>query len=182
MKTQPFEPAHYYHIYNRGNNKENIFKEDENYYYFLNLVKKYLLQIADIYAYCLLPNHFHLLVKIKEEKLLPLKIKSRKVKIHQPFSNLFNAYAKAINKKYKRTGSLFQEHLKRINIEDESYLKNVIIYINTNSSHHNIANYKTYKHSSYRALVSSNTTWLKRNEIIDLFSDIENFKYIHGLS
>ena len=182
MKYQPFEPAHYYHIYNRGNNKQTIFKVEENYNYFLKLVKKHLLLIADIYAYCLLSNHFHMIVRIKEEKLFSTRFKSGKVKLHQPFSNLFNAYAKAYNKRYQRTGSLFQEHLKRIKIEDENYLKNLIIYINTNSSHHNIANYESYKHSSYSSLVSNNTTWLKRNEVIDLFGDKENFKYVHSLT
>ena len=97
------------------------------------------------------------------------------------FSNLFNAYAKAFNRKYKRTGSLFQEHLKRIKIEDEGYLKNLLVYINTNPSHHNIADYESYKHSSYQGLISNNATWLKRNEVIELFSDVENFKHVHFL-
>ncbi len=181
MKYQLFEPGHFYHVYNRGNNKENIFRTEENYNFFLKLVKKYLLLVTDIYCYCLMPNHFHLIVKIKEEKFFPAKFKSGKSKLHQPFSNLFNAYAKAFNKKYKRTGSLFQEHLKRIKIENERYLKNLIVYINTNSSHHDIANYESYKHSSFKDLLSNNTTFLKRNEVIDLFGDIENFKHVQTL-
>ncbi len=59
-------PGEYYHIYNRGNNREDIFLEDKNYFYFLDLFKKYISPLADLYAYCLMKNHFHLLIKIKE--------------------------------------------------------------------------------------------------------------------
>jgi len=55
----------YYHIYNRGNNRENIFVEERNYRYFLKLYVKYIEPVADTYAYCLLRNHFHFLVRIK---------------------------------------------------------------------------------------------------------------------
>lgn len=178
MKHQPFEIDHFFHIYNRGNNKENIFIEKDNYFYFLSLLKKYLLQIADIYSYCLLPNHFHIIAKIKSEKELPLKIIEGKQKLHQPISNMLNAYSKAINKKYNRTGSLFQEHLKRIKIENEDYLKNLIIYVNTNSSHHQIAAYQTYSFSSYKSLISNKTTLLKRKEVIGFFDDVTNFKFL----
>ncbi|WP_299523251.1 transposase [uncultured Lutibacter sp.] len=179
MKHQPFEPSGFFHVYNRGNNKELIFKSTDNYVYFLSLIKKYLLSICVIYSYCLLPNHFHFILKIKEFNELPEKIKSGKTKLHQPFSNLFNAYTKAINKKYVRTGSLFQEHLKRIKIEDETYLRNIIIYINTNATHHNISNFETYKYSSYISLISIKETLLQRAEVLNLFEDLENFKFMH---
>ena len=55
----------YYHLYNRGNNKEALFKEGRNYYYFLDLYKKYIYPMADLYAYCLLPTHFHFIIRIK---------------------------------------------------------------------------------------------------------------------
>lgn len=173
MKHQPFEAGQFFHLYNRGNNKENIFIEQENYSYFLVLLKKYVLEIADVYSYCLLPNHFHIIIKFKEDSQ-----NSKDVKLHQPISNMMNAYTKAINKKYNRSGSLFQEHLKRIKITEENYLKNLIIYINTNSDHHQIEDYKTYKHSSYNTLISHKETALKRDEVVDLFSDVNNFKYV----
>ena len=181
MKLQPLESSFYYHFYNRGNNKENIFIEEDNYFYFLNLIKKYVLPIANIFSYCLLPNHFHLLLKIKDNKLLPESIKNEKTSIHQPFSNLFNAYTKAFNKKYNRTGSLFQKHPKKIQIKNEEYLRNLIIYINTNPSHHNIANFSEYKFSSYQALLSNQPTLLERDNVIELFDTVENFKYTHQI-
>lgn len=66
--THPLEPDRIYHIYNRGINGENIFKEERNYRYFLEKYAKCISPIADTYAYCLLKNHFHLAVKIKTEQ------------------------------------------------------------------------------------------------------------------
>ena len=176
MKHQHFEIDAFFHLYNRGNNKTTIFKEADNYRYFLNLVTKYLLPICKVWSYCLLPNHFHFVIKIKSEKDMSEAIKNGKQKLHQPFSNLFNAYTKAFNKKYNRSGSLFQEHLKRIKIENEIYLKQLIVYVNTNSEDHNIAPYTTYAYSSYQSLVSDKFTHLQRQEVIALFDGVTNFK------
>lgn len=175
MKLEPLEPSFYYHYYNRGNNKENLFIEAANYMHFLQLLKKYIVPIAEIYSYCLLPNHFHLVFKIKGVDELPTNIK-----IHQPFSNLFNAYSKAFNKKYHRTGSLFQKHPKRIKISNETYLKQLIIYVHTNPNHHAIGDYLTYKYSSYQAILSERNTSLNREEVLTLFDDKENFRSVHN--
>jgi hypothetical protein len=64
-KPTPLRYGEYYHIYNRGNNRENVFIEERNYPYFLKLYAKHVEPIADTYAYCLLRNHFHVLVRIK---------------------------------------------------------------------------------------------------------------------
>ncbi len=64
----PLTPGHYYHIYNRGNNKENLFLEERNYRYFLQLYIQHIFPIADTFAYCLLRNHFHLFVRVKTEE------------------------------------------------------------------------------------------------------------------
>ena len=62
----PLEHGKYYHIYNRGNNRENIFVEERNYPYFLKLYAQHIFPVADTFAYCLMRNHFHLLVHIKD--------------------------------------------------------------------------------------------------------------------
>jgi len=180
MKQEPFKPGIYYHVFNRGNNKENIFIESENYNYLLELVKKYLSDTCFIYAYCLLPNHFHFLLKIKEEKNLPASYKTGKKKIHQPFSNLFNAYAKAINKKYQRTGSLFQEHLHRIKIDTEEYFRELVIYIHLNPEKHEIfRDFSKYPYSSYKAYFSEEPSLITKSETVESFGDKENLIYCH---
>ncbi|PAM92053.1 hypothetical protein B4N84_24880 [Flavobacterium sp. IR1] len=177
VKQDFFEAGRYYHIYNRGNNKENIFIEEKNYFYFLEKVKKYIFPIADIYAYVLLKNHFHIVLRIRDREDLPEKFKN---KIHLPFSNLFNSYSKSINKAYDRTGSLFQEHLQRNRIEDENYLKQVIVYIHLNPIKHKFAKcFETYLHSSYRSYLSVKPTSIDREFILNLFGDLENFKFCH---
>jgi REP element-mobilizing transposase RayT len=77
--THPLEPDRIYHIYNRGINGENIFKEERNYRYFLEKYAKCISPIADTYAYCLLKNHFHLAVKIKTEQEILAFYRAKKI-------------------------------------------------------------------------------------------------------
>jgi putative transposase len=72
------QPGSFYHIYNRGNNKQEIFFEEKNYHHFLNLFQKYLASFVDVYAYCLMPNHFHFLIRIKETTQTPQALKMSK--------------------------------------------------------------------------------------------------------
>ncbi len=179
MKQEIFESGVIYHIFNRGNNQEDIFKEDKNYLYFLSLIKKYLNPLADIYAYCLLKNHFHIILRIKEDYLLPDKLKQ---KPYLAFSNLFNAYSKAINKAYNRKGSLFQEHLHRIKVNDNNYLIQLIAYVHLNPvKHHFTENFKTYIYSSYSAYMFPKSSLLDCKYILELFGDKTNFEYWHDL-
>ena len=177
MENEIFEFGQYYHIYNRGNNKENIFIESRNYNYFLLKMKEYLIPIADIYAYCLLKNHFHIVLRIKDKDELSEKFQN---KIHLPFSNFFNSYSKSINKGYNRTGSLFQEHLQRNRITEENYLKQLIVYVHLNPLKHKFSKtFENYSYSSYQSYLSNKETSLDRDFILDLFGGIENFKFYH---
>lgn len=172
MKTEPIVKNQFYHIYNRGNNREDIFIEEKNYFYFLNLLNKHALPVADVYAYCLLKNHFHLLVHTK-----PIE---EEHKISKGFSNLFNSYTKSFNKSYNRTGSLFAKPFSRIRITNENYLKSLLIYIHLNPRHHAfVTDFETYSHSSYPALISTKNTLLQRKQVIDLFEDLDNFIFCH---
>ncbi|MCF6298087.1 MAG: hypothetical protein L3J08_08935 [Flavobacteriaceae bacterium] len=130
------EPDRYYHIYNRGINGGNIFYSNKNYTHFLKLYDKYISSVDDAFAWYLLKNNFHLLVKIKTEKeilaLSNVDIEELEKRPSQQFSHLFNAYAQAINKQNNRHGSLFEKPFRRKKIEDEIYIINFIIYIHNN--------------------------------------------------
>ena len=170
FRMERIEAAHYYHIYNRGNNRDIIFFEHENYMYFLKLLQKHIEPNCSIYCYCLLPNHFHLLLRVNDSLSNP----------SQQFSNLFNAYTKAMNLKYNRTGSIFQKPFKRIKILKEEYLKALVLYIHLNPEHHDLCDdFSTHSYSSYKSLLSHLPTKLKRDEVISWFDDLENFKYVH---
>ena len=110
MKLEILEKDKIYHIYNRGNNGERIFTSNENKKYFLKLYLKHLEDKVETFAYYLMDNHFHFLIRINSEN-----------EVIQALSNLFNAYAKAFNKQQNRTGSLFERHFKRIQNENEKY-------------------------------------------------------------
>ena len=125
------EPEQYYHIYNRANGNEKLFLNDGNYYFFLKRYQHYILPIADTYAYCLMPNHFHFLVKIKPP-LTFQKYKTFEKFASKQFSNLFSSYTQAYNKQNNRKGSLFIPRFNRNLITSEDYLKNVVIYIHLN--------------------------------------------------
>ena len=179
MAQITFEHNNFYHVYNRGNNFEDIFIEERNYTLFLELIKKYLLQVADTYAYCLMKNHFHLLVKIKE----PQEIVNEKLrqKPHLAFAYMFNSYAKKYNQTYDHKGSLFQEHLKKEKITDNNYLLQAICYIHLNPVKHLFSDTLEYPHSSYNAMISKEKTLLKRDEVLEFFGDLENFVYCHEM-
>jgi len=115
-----FRADQYYHVYNRGNNFQLIFFARENYLYFLRLLRKYLLTEADMVAYCLMPNHYHLLLFLKKDELSSFM---------QPLSL---AYTKSINKRFGRAGSLFQGPFKAIHVERDEYLLHLSRYIHLN--------------------------------------------------
>ena len=104
MDQSKLKWGHTYHIYNRGNNRGRIFFELENYDYFMRLYKKYIAAVAELFAYCLLPNHFHLLLSIKDQGDLE---DSREGIISAKFGTFLGTYVKAINHRDQRTGSLF---------------------------------------------------------------------------
>ncbi|OGS74901.1 MAG: hypothetical protein A3G95_09415 [Flavobacteria bacterium RIFCSPLOWO2_12_FULL_31_7] len=184
----PILAGNYYHIYNKGNNGENIFFDNDNYYHFLKLYAKYINPIADTYAWCLLKNHFHIAVRIKtreeisENDLTYTTVEKPKIiDASKQFSHFLNAYTQAINKKHKRTGKIFQSKFKRKLIDSEEYLKNIIYYIHHNPVHHGFCkSMNLYPWSSYETIVSTKNTKLKRNEVVDMFGNISNFIEYHN--
>jgi hypothetical protein len=125
-------------------------------------------------------NHFHFVLKIKDAEILEEKFRK---KPHLAFSNMFNAYTKSINKAYKRSGSLFQEHIKRKRIENEEYLKQLVAYVHLNPVKHGfVDNFRLYLHSSYQAYTKEDQTIVKKDYIIELFDNMENFEYFHDLN
>ena len=109
-----FEKGHLYHIYNQGNNKENIFYSIENYLLFLSKIREYVLPHVHIIAWCLMPNHFHLMVEIKVSDTHPMTSSHRMSKntLNQALAILLRSYTRAINKQQNRTGSLFRQKTK----------------------------------------------------------------------
>lgn len=182
-----------YHIFNRGNNRETIFCEERNYIYFLNLYAKYIPPIADTYAYCLLPNHFHLLVRIKSaEEIYPnvgladnipnpeqLTKMTRKYP-SLAFSNLFNAYTKSFNKVNQRTGSLLEKPFHRKLVASDAYFQQLVLYIHHNPEKHGLVDdFRQWRFSSYRSFISDRITHVEREVVREHFGGREAFDKRH---
>ena len=160
-----------YHIYNRGNGREKIFYEPANYAYFHKQYEKYISEFVDTYAFCLLPNHFHLLVKIKHKE---------SGIISEAFRKLFISYSMSINKQQQRKGSLFQRGFKRKLINAEKYFYAAVYYIHSNPVHHRLVpDFKKYKYSSFSLLSGEKETKLCRSEVMDWFGGKDNFMKYH---
>ena len=190
IRLENLEPDCFYHIYNRGINGEKIFEEEENYFFFMKKVFEYLNEICDLYAYCLMPNHFHFVIKIKSNKELIEFFERKNNKINKSglhsiqnlpskqFSKFISCYTQAFNKVYDRHGPLLESPFKRKKLDSEKYLKNVIIYVHQNPIDLK-ADFRSYKFSSYYTVLSSLKTNLKRVEVIEYFHDLENFIFCH---
>ena len=144
-RTVPLVVGEYYHVYNRGNNRQPIFFERENYLFFLRRLRERLLvvqdpavepdsgspevrQVCTLVAYCLMPNHYHLLVSPTDDGF------SRNM---QRFSI---SYTKAINKRHDRVGALFQGHYQALHVDRAEYLLHLSRYIHLNPVEGGLAN------------------------------------------
>jgi REP element-mobilizing transposase RayT len=174
----PLQPGAYYHIYNRGTNRENVFMEERNYHYFLQLYAKHIEPVAETFAYCLLKNHFHVLIRTREAQ--DPKGLERPLGSSQAFSNFFNAYAKAINKAYDRTGSLFQHPFGRMLVESQAYLLQLVRYIHFNPQKHGLVDdFRQWPYSSYHAHLSRQPTRLGRADVLAWFDGPPGFAAAH---
>ena len=196
IRNEILEPEVFYHIYNRGINSEKIFDSKENYLFFLRKFTTYVNPVCHVYAYCLMPNHFHFLIKVKSE----LEIKNfSKVStftkddlgkqekglhsfdsiVSKQIGKFISSYSQAYNKVTNRHGALLESPFKRKRIVTEEYLKNLIIYIHLNPTELK-QEIDKYQFSSFSSILSHFKTNLKRTETIAIFGDLENFIYSHN--
>jgi len=179
----PFEYENYYHIYNRGNNKENLFYKQKNYTYFLENWKKYLADYFDIYSFCLLPNHFHFLSKVRSERQIAIvnkEVYDINIVLEERFRRFFITYSQAINKAQNRTGSLFQKRFKRIKVNKDEYFFRLVQYIHHNPVHHKFCgSIEDWKYSSFQLIHTNKPTILKRSELLNWFGGLKQFIEFH---
>lgn len=183
-----FEENSEYHIYNRSINKEKIFDTDSYCELFLKKCKLFILPYFEIHAFCLIPNHFHLLVKVKPQsdeiiekiKYQGLKASSQFLKgeitysdfLVVQFSRVFQAFATIYNQEEDRNGSLFQKRFKRILIKDEFKWRHILAYIHHNPIHHKYCDsYDNWRFSSYLVFLSNSPTLIARSKVLKRFDE-----------
>ncbi len=171
-------PEQYYHVYARGNSKGKVFLDTQDYEQFIHLLKRYLsaqeardpygisypnfYNKLELIAFCLMPNHFHMLVYQHQQAAMPNFMRS-----------LLTSYSRYFNKKYQRSGSLFESRYKASRISDEAYLEHISRYI-----HLNPRQWRSHEYSSLKYYLQQNEeTWIRPKRSLELFASTE--QYLH---
>ncbi|MCB0704526.1 MAG: hypothetical protein KDC34_04425, partial [Saprospiraceae bacterium] len=198
-----FVPNAVFHIYNRTNNKEHLFLDDQDRWHFFYTYRKFLMPYVRMYAYCLLDNHFHFQIRIKRtleikescKMEFPINLsKAQKYFLEDidnevlvsklvswQFSRFFDSYSKYFNLKHNRKGNLFNRPFKRKMVEDENYFRNLICYIHTNPlKHYGMEDYQEYPWSSFQPMLNRDVFIpLEYAEIDSLFGSEASFFEAH---
>ena len=186
-----------YHVYGRTNNKEVLFKSDENRQFFLRQYSKYLQPFVDTFCWSLLPNYFHFLIRVKKRKeivdFLAEKEKLLKCEQHYLDENccadeliefewrrFLTSYSMAFNRQYKRTGNLFNRPFRRVLIDTDAYFTQAVIYIHANAARHKLCkDFRDHNWTSWHSVISDKPTQLCRSELVELFGGLERLKHQH---
>ena len=186
----PLLENQFYHIYNRGNNGDNLFYSPENYGYFLRQLDLYVGAYTKTFAYCLLPNHFHLLVQVVDFTTLSgeqqsIRHGSRVIDVpesvvSEQFRRFFVGYAKAIKVQESRTGSLFEKNFQRKLVESDAYFTTLIAYIHQNPKRHGICNdFAQYPYSSYGRHLHPRPSKLQKTDVLNWFGGPDHYVKFH---
>ena len=189
------EPESVYHIYNRAHGAEYLFLNDGNYRFFLQGYRQYISPIADTFCYCLMPNHFHLMLRIKSRKEVTsfFESKDRNIReassenpanleklLSKQFSNWLNSYAKAFNKQQQRVGGLFMRPTKRIKVKDHRQFTKLIHYIHFNPVKAGLcSSIEAWEFSSYNSILSKSPSIIDSGEVLEWFDGVQNFLHVH---
>ncbi len=190
MALALFETGRVYHVYNRSNGWELMFTNEDNYEFFLEKFSKYMIPVIQPICYCLMPNHFHFLIRVREmqeiEAMLDDKLAENQLndEVVRRFSNFFNSYSRAYNRQQGRKGSLFMQSFKRKPVGDEKYLLKLIHYIHTNPVSAGLCQFpEEWSNSSYRHLVfpgRNQIIELDSSLVIGLYGGLHNFIHMHN--
>jgi len=181
-----FEEGTFYHVYNRTVDKKPLFINEGNNDFFLQKFNHYLSDVIEVYAYCLLQNHFHFLIRIPDnlDHFRAINHLSTVISTHEivskQFRIFFQSYALSFNKQQNRCGTLFQTPFKRARVKDNRYLINLIFYIHTNSQKHElVSDFRKWKWSSYHQIMLGNNTEIQK-QIISWFGNKDDYINFHN--
>lgn len=182
--VKQFAPNSFYHVYNRGVNKCKIFIDDYDYATFLNILKRYLsrepekdnygrlgttyFDQIELLAFCLIPNHFHLLIYVTEDAEA-MSALMRKV---------LTCYSVYFNKRHKRVGNLFQDTYKASLLSNDAYLQHISRYI-----HLNPKDFLSWEFSSLPYYLGEKSAeWVRPGRILEIFKDESYLKFVKDYS
>lgn len=157
-KNVPLIRNQYYHVYNRAIAGNLLFRETDNYSFFLSKVERYILPEAEIHAFCLMPNHYHFILKLTSNN------------ISTAMQRLALSYVKSYNLVYGQEGHLFQSPYQRIHITDLNYLFHLSRYIHLNPVKSQlVVKAENWSYSSYQEYIGMrHSDYVKTETILDL--------------
>ncbi len=164
------QAGHYYHVYNRGCNRGRLFVNDENYLFLLRQAKLFLADYSlSVIAFCLMPNHYHFLIRPEEVNSLSRYIQ-----------RLFNSYTQAFNKQQNRSGTLFEGRFKSILVDTDEYVIHLCRYIHLNPIRAGLVTEpRLWKYSNYLEWVGRRDGILLDREFVNQYfttpADYEDF-------
>lgn len=194
-----FEPGDTLHVYNRTNNKERLFRKSRDRIIFLDLFQKLVQPFVDPFAWTLIPNHFHFVVRTKEKNqiieylsnlpedyltqteisFLSGKIDTATLVLFE-FTRMMQAYTAIYNKMYDRKGNLFHRSLKRVRIKDDRQFRKVVVYVHKNAEKHKLVDdFREFQWSSWHELVGDTRFFLNRKEVYEKFGNKRAFIHAH---
>jgi putative transposase len=200
---EKLQPNQTYHIFNHANGFENLYLEDENYRFFLEKYQLYIQPIAETYAYCLLPNHFHLVVRIRRREVIEecyrtfsnrsftkvpnfgkaAKINDEEIEryISKQFANLFSCYTQSFNKVNKRRGSLFLKNFKRQLIDSRQYFESAVAYTHRNPIHHGFCRrFEDWSYTSYCEIKADKSQLVETSKLLKMYEGVDGFIASHA--
>jgi putative transposase len=173
----------------------DLFIEAKDYWNFMKRYSKYFSPYFETYAYCLIPNHFHFLVKVRSEEEVKAAIVNEDTTaannylsgtsdlnsfIENQFSRCFSGLSMKYNNTHNRVGPLFKQGIKRVALNKYRTFKQQMHYIHLNPTHHFLVKkIEDWPYSSYISYISDVKTQLPRQEVLDKFEGVENFISFH---
>lgn len=194
-------PGGVYHVYNHAVMPNLLFGDGEDRHFFVMLLREKVIHFAEVFAYALIPNHFHIALRIKSEAALRALLADPEYNptayerkwlageatftkmIGDHWANIFAMYTAHRNPKAKRRGTLLDQTVRRIRVRDDLVSRRLIMYIHTNEVKHHIRN--DYEGSSY--LICSyayyfkdrSDHWLARDTVLERFGGLDSFVRKH---
>jgi len=192
---QNIEEGQTYHIYNKAISEIKLFRDKDDYLYFLSKYEKYFQQYLNTYAYCLIPNHFHLLIKMKSREEIEVALERENTKsaikylngeipvsdfISNQFKRMFSSYSIKYNNKYSREGSLFVKKMKKVKVSTDGSIQRLLCYIHHNPIHHGLTQeYIEWKYSSYYEYLHDGNKIVAKEEMLEWLGGKNVFLELH---
>ena len=170
-----------YHVFNRTSAKQLMFRNPGNNIFFLEKFNQYLGSYVEVLSWCLIPNHFHFLIRIKEADDMPPLPEDKDLHtiLTRKFKNFFISYSMSLKKMFDLPGNVFAQKYKHVRLYTEKDVRYVLLYIHRNPQHHGVGEWQTYLWSSYPQLMVSSEKDEKVRFVLGLFGGRDGFEKAH---